>query len=116
MIRTAAERRVEEKNNHLGGNGHLVVRHLLLSPEEMLNKGRVFAHSTLEPGASIGYHIHTGDCEIYYIVSGHGEINDNCEIRSVKAGDVTITPDGHSHGLKNTGEEPLHFIALILYA
>ena len=100
----------------MGGEGHLVVRHMLQSPEEMLEKGRVFAHSTLEPGASIGFHIHSGESEIYYIFSGSGEINDNGEVKPVKSGDTIITPDGQGHGIKNTGDEPMHFIAIILYA
>ena len=116
MIRTAEKLFVEEKDCHMGGEGHLAIRHILTSPDEMLRKGRAFAHSTLEPGASIGYHLHEGESEIYYIYSGKGEINDNGEIRPIRAGDTIVTPDGHGHGIKNTGDDPLHFIALILYA
>jgi len=116
MTRHAADLLVEEKENHMGGEGHLAIRHILTSPDELLNKGRAFAHSTLEPGASIGYHIHEGESEIYYIYSGEGEINDNGTTIPVKPGDAIVTPNGHGHGIRNTGEEALHFIALILYA
>ena len=34
---------------------------------------------------------------------------------SVKAGDVTFTPDGKGHGLKNTGDTDLVFMALIIF-
>ena len=115
MIRTADKLLFEEKTDHMDGNGHLVIRHMLISPDEMLQKGRVFAHSTLEPGASIGYHMHEGESEIYYIYSGRGEINDNGEIKPIKAGDTIITQNGQGHSIKNTSDEALHFIALILY-
>ena len=32
----------------------------------------------------------------------------------VKAGDVTFTPDGQGHGMTNTGDEDLVFMALII--
>ena len=34
--------------------------------------------------------------------------------RPVKAGDITITPDGKGHGLTNTGDTDLVFMALII--
>ena len=70
---------------------------------------------TLAPGNSVGYHVHEGDNEIYYILSGTGEYNDNGNICTISAGDVTICNDGESHGLLNTGVEPIELIALILY-
>ena len=32
----------------------------------------------------------------------------------VRAGDVTFTPDGKGHGLTNSGDEDLVFMALII--
>jgi mannose-6-phosphate isomerase-like protein (cupin superfamily) len=81
----------------------------------MHHKGRVFAHTTLQPGCSIGYHIHSGESETYYIYSGIGEFNDNGTLKTVYAGDVTMTPAEHGHGIKNIGDEHLELIALILY-
>ncbi|MBP8900459.1 MAG: cupin domain-containing protein, partial [Blautia sp.] len=51
----------------------------------------------------------------YYILSGEGEYDDNGVKRPVKAGDITITPDGKGHGLANTGETDLVFMALIIF-
>ena len=36
-------------------------------------------------------------------------------VRPVKTGDVTFTPDNHGHGLKNTGDTDLVFMALIIF-
>ena len=37
------------------------------------------------------------------------------QVRPVKAGDITYTPNGCGHGLENTGDENLVFMALIIY-
>jgi mannose-6-phosphate isomerase-like protein (cupin superfamily) len=115
MIRRSNERTIERKESLFGGEGTVTVRSLLNGENEMYGKGRVFAHSTLQPGCSIGFHIHNNESETYYIYSGTGEFNDNGTVKTVKAGDVTFTGAGEGHGIKNTGTEPLEFIALILY-
>lgn len=115
MIRTSEEKLVQTKTNHLGGEGTIIIRSLLNDPDELYGKGRIFAHTTILPGAGIGYHVHNGESETYYIYSGEGEFNDNGALRHVSAGDVTFTGDGEGHCLRNTGTEPLEFIALILY-
>jgi mannose-6-phosphate isomerase-like protein (cupin superfamily) len=97
------------------GDGQITVRSLLNNEEEMYHKGRVFAHTTLPPGCSIGYHIHSDESETYYILSGIGEFNDNGTLKTVHPGDVTFTPAGQGHGIRNVGDEPLELIALILY-
>ena len=115
MVRRSNEKHVEHKPAPFNGVGDITVRHLLNGPEELYEKGRVFAHSTLEPGCGIGYHVHENEAEIYYIYSGTGELNDNGTITTVSAGDVSFTGAGEGHALKNIGEEPLEFIALIIY-
>ena len=115
MIRRTNEKIVEFKEKPFNGEGGVTVRSLLNNSEEMYGKGRVFAHSTLQPGNSIGYHLHKDESEIYYIYSGMAEFNDNGTSTTVSAGDVTFTGAGEGHGLKNIGADPLEFIALILY-
>lgn len=96
-----------------GGKGHLIKEHLL-SAEQLLGKNDMFARVTLEPGCSLGYHVHHGNAEAYYILSGEGEYDDNGTVRTVKAGDVTYTSDGMGHSIENKGGENLVFIALII--
>ncbi|MDE2413156.1 MAG: cupin domain-containing protein [Comamonadaceae bacterium] len=69
---------------------------------------------TLAPGDSIGYHQHTTNEDTYIIISGSGTFKDKDgkEI-VVKPGDVTIVRKGESHGLANTGKEPLVFVDVI---
>ena len=96
-----------------GGKGHVIIKHIL-GDKEMHGNCRMYAEVTLEPGCSLGYHEHHGESETYYILSGQGNYDDDGRIRRVKAGDVTFTPDGHGHGLTNSGNEDLVFMALII--
>ena len=77
-------------------------------------KLRTFAMAELAPAAEVGYHVHIGESESYYIISGCGTYNDNGREVPVSVGDVTFTPNGEGHGISNTGTEPLRFIALII--
>lgn len=115
MIRKNQEKLVEKKSAPFNGIGEITVRSLLNGSGELYDKGRVFAHTTVYPGSAIGYHVHHGESETYYILSGVAEFNDNGIITTVTAGDVTFTGDGEGHGIKAIGSEPVEMIALILY-
>ena len=114
MVRTAGEAKYVEKQM-FDGAGKAKMRLILESNEEMYGKGRVFNHLYLAPGCEVGWHIHHGDGETYYILSGTGEYNDNGTLKTVGPGDVTFVDDGEGHALKNTGDEMLEAIALILF-
>lgn len=114
MVRHLEEMVTERKASPFGGNGEITVRSLLQGPEEMYEKGRVFAHTTVYPGSEIGYHVHNNESETYYILSGSGTYNDNGEKVSIKAGDVLFCGDGKGHGIR-ADKEAIEMIALILY-
>lgn len=73
------------------------------------NLKMIFRKRILHPGSAIGYHLQTED-EIYYIISGTGEMQMNGKTFAVKAGDAILTRPGSSHGLKQTGNEDLSII------
>lgn len=104
-------RRVE---NMAGGKGHVLIKDIL-GEKELNGKCGLYSEVTIEPGCSLGYHEHHGESETYYILSGKGDYNDNGTVRPVKVGDITYTPNGCGHGLENTGDENLVFMALIIY-
>ena len=104
-------RRIE---NMCGGTGHVIIKDIL-EGDELKGKCGLYSQVTIEKGCSLGYHEHHGETETYYILSGQGEYDDNGVKRPVKAGDITITPDGKGHGLANTGETDLVFMALIIF-
>lgn len=115
MVRKSNKKIEERKPAPFEGKGEILVRNLLNGPDEMYKSGRVFAHTTVFPGSAIGYHIHKGESETYYILSGKGLFNDNGTLVEVEAGDVTFTGNGEGHGIEATGDEPIEMIALIIY-
>ena len=82
--------------------------------EDKNEKLRTFALAQLKPGEEVEFHIHEGESESYYIISGCGEYDDNGTVVEIHPGTVTYTPSGTGHGIKNTGDKMLEFIALIL--
>ena len=114
MVRRKEEA-VVEKKKMFGGAGEAVMQKILNGADEMYGKGRLFNYVTLEPGGEIAWHVHHGDGETYFILTGVGEYNDNGTILNVYPGDTTFVDAEEGHSLKNVGEEPLTAIALILY-
>ena len=114
MIRRAIELKKETINELRGGKGQVELIHIL-EKDELGGKGRLYARNILKPGASIGFHQHSGEFEAYYIISGEGTVNDNGILVPVKAGDLVRTDNGQSHSIENTGNTDLEFIALILF-
>ena len=82
--------------------------------EGMNSKVKLFSRVEIEVGEQVEYHIHEGNAESYYIISGEGLYDDNGSLRAVGAGTITFTPSGSGHALKNIGKEKLVFVALIL--
>jgi mannose-6-phosphate isomerase-like protein (cupin superfamily) len=68
-----------------------------------------FRKRILHPGSSIGYHLQKED-EIYYVLSGKGEMQMNGESFEVTTGDAILTRPGSSHGLRQIGAEDLVII------
>ena len=115
MIRKPEEFRIEYKEHMRDGDGTVQLTHFITGPEELNGKGRLFAKITLNPGCSIGYHVHEGDAELFYILKGTAEYNDAGEIRTVTAGDVTVCPTGTGHGIANKTDEVVELAAVIVY-
>lgn len=64
----------------------------------------------LPPGTSVGYHEHGSNEEVYVILEGNGTMTVNGTEQAVKPGDVLLNKPGWSHGLENTGEEPIRIL------
>jgi mannose-6-phosphate isomerase-like protein (cupin superfamily) len=73
----------------------------------------------LDPGDPIGHHQHVTkedvtNEDVEVIGSGEGVFKDkDGKDKPVKAGDIMIVRKGESHGIANTGEEPLVFVDVI---
>ena len=75
---------------------------------------RVYSILTLVPGASIGYHVHEGETELFYFLEGCGRVQDDEAFFDVAAGDSMATFSGHGHGVENTGDSDLVLLACIV--
>lgn len=115
MIRRKSEYTADIKENMRDGIGLVKIEHLL-KQEEMNEKGRLFAKITVKPGDSIGFHVHEGEIEAFYIICGEAEMSDNGEPVVLTAGDTILTKDGEGHSVKSVGTEALEMIALILFS
>jgi mannose-6-phosphate isomerase-like protein (cupin superfamily) len=95
----------DEPAPHNGGGNSSVFNFFIDAPNSKL----VFRKRVLHPGAAIGYHLQKEE-EIYYILSGEGEMTMNNKVFTVKPGDAILTFGGNSYGLKQTGTEDLVLI------
>lgn len=109
---THSQREVVRVDDQPGATGAFF-RERLAEGEVIAPHVKTFAKITVPAGTAMGYHQHVNDQEIYYILTGTGEYNDNGTILPLEAGDVFYCPAGDSHSISNTGEEDLTFIALI---
>ena len=114
MIKRKSDYFTEEKENLRGGEGTIKIEHFL-TKEELNNNGRLYAKMIMEPGTSIGHHLHEGEMEAYYVLSGEAEYDDNGEKVKLYSGDTALTPVGEGHSIKNTGSTALEIIALIIF-
>ena len=115
MIKRAADFQTEYRENMRGGNGTVELTSFA-TPEELNNKGRMFANITLKPGCSIGYHVHEADSELFYLIQGQVLYNDNGVEYSLSTGDVMVCPVGTGHSIANNGQEDALICAVIVYA
>ncbi len=94
-----------------GGKKH--VEHTLLSAQ-LPERVRIFNLLTLIPGASIGYHVHEGETELFYFIEGNGRVQDDDAFFDISAGDSMATFSGHGHAVENTGDNNLVILACIV--
>jgi mannose-6-phosphate isomerase-like protein (cupin superfamily) len=87
----------------------------IIQNEEFFEKGRMFAHVRLSKGDAVDWHIHTGEIEYYYILSGTGIFtNSDKTEQTVSGGDVCTMEVGGGHAIRQAGDDILEFIALII--
>ncbi|MFA6568084.1 MAG: cupin domain-containing protein [Victivallales bacterium] len=113
MIRRSGEFKCEFREKMRGGNGKVKIEHLWEPGVELKAKTRLCAKLTLAPGDSIGFHNHDNEEEVYIIVRGIAEAEDDGKIEKLRPGDTILTGNGAGHSIKSVGTEPLEVIAVI---
>ncbi|MCK5129053.1 MAG: cupin domain-containing protein [Clostridiales bacterium] len=100
------------RSNMKDGKGDVVINHV--QKDGLPEKCRLFANITLEPGCSIGHHVHHQETEFYTILKGVATVDDDGTSIEVSAGDVVVTPNGKGHSIENTGDETMEMLAIIV--
>ena len=113
MIRKSGTYRTELRENMRGGSGSVKIEHFWEPGSEMLSNNRMAARLTLPPGGSIGFHIHENEDEIFIIIKGQAEADDNGTAVLLNPGDTLLTGNGAGHSIRNIGESNLELVAII---
>ena len=85
------------------------IRELLAHRNSCIRK-QSLAEARLPPGQATTPHYHPQTEEIYYILSGQGEMQIDREKRPVVVGDAIAIPPGAKHQITNTGSQTLLFL------
>ena len=114
MLYHRNELKSETREKARGGDGTISFLHFVEGKGAVQKNTSLVAEITLPPGTSIGPHSHTEDTEFYIILEGSGTVNDNGTDKPIGKGDVTITGNGETHSIANTGSVPMVFHAVII--
>ena len=114
MIFTSADRKRERRDRFQGGRGGGFCTHAI-APTVRVPGSRFHQASRVEldPGGVIPEHLHADNEEIYWILSGSGFFLDDGIETAAGPGDLLLTRQGHRHGLRNSGNGPLVFLAIV---
>lgn len=112
MIKKKEEMRLGSVIGLRGGVGELYQEHIL-EKDETGGRTDMFCIFTIDPGKTIGLHTHDTNAEVYYMMEGEVEVNQNGEPHIIKTGDVVFTADGQSHSVANNSDKPAKILAII---
>ncbi len=84
-----------------------------ISARMYIDENNKIMKGKLEPGASIGMHVHEKSSEIIFIFSGNGKVLFDDSEERVSEGSCHYCPMGHAHSLINDGEKNLEFYCVV---
>ena len=113
MIKRDGSYEVVVKEQMRGGEGKVFIEKLWNSETELKANNRLFAKLRIESGCSIGFHNHDDEEEIFVILKGVAEADDNGKTEILYPGDTILTGDGAGHSIKSVGDETLEVLAVI---
>jgi len=97
--------------HYRGGTGTVRYRRAL-DPSVFLTNWGYVDHLIVTPGSSEGLHEHASVGEVYYVLSGDGEVTVAGETAAIRKGDgVPILP-GEAHAIINTGPQDLELMII----
>jgi mannose-6-phosphate isomerase-like protein (cupin superfamily) len=75
-------------------------------------KNLVVSSTFLEANKSTSGHRHAGQEEVYYFVSGKGQMELDHKIFDIGPGDIVLIEDNVFHKVHNTGDYGLYFVCV----
>ena len=99
--------------NMRGGDGSVKITHIL-DKGEYKGNSRLIGVITLEPGSSIGAHVHENEEEVFYIIEGTATYLDGDETVTLNCGDSCVCLGGENHSIANRTDSILKVFAVIL--
>ncbi|MBE9225954.1 cupin domain-containing protein [Phormidium sp. LEGE 05292] len=104
-------RKLSECEEFIAGD-NTILRELLHPDKQPLALRYSLAHATLPVGKTSTLHSLTTS-EVYYIISGKGEMHINEETQIVEPGDAVYIPPNAKQFIHNCGNEPLIFVCMV---
>ena len=83
-------------------------------PDETANRCKMVAELNLAPGQCTGFHGHTDDVELFYMLEGELICVEDGEEVTLKPGDCTSTCSGAKHQIINRSEEMAKVLAIVI--
>ena len=94
-----------------GGKGTVLYRRAL-GPEVFRTNWGYVDHVSIPPSASLGYHRHDLQEEIYYVISGKGRAVVGGETAAISAGDAVPVRLREAHAFENSGSGDLELMVI----
>jgi mannose-6-phosphate isomerase-like protein (cupin superfamily) len=89
-----------------------ILRELLHPDKQPIDLRYSLAHAVLPIGATSLPHVLTTS-EVYYVLSGIGEMSIDGQVSRIEPGDAVYIPPNAKQFLHNSGDEPIVFLAIV---
>lgn len=80
-------------------------------PPEFTNNAYSIELTTVGAGGASPRHVEPW-AHVFYILSGHGEVTVEDEVKEVRAGSVSPIAAGQAHSFRNTSADPLEMLVI----
>lgn len=104
-------RKLQQAEEFIAGDG-TILRELLHPDKQPLELRYSLAHAIVPVGQTSLAHALTTS-EVYYLLSGQGEMHIDDEVQLVEAGDAIYIPPNAKQFIFNCGDQPLVFICIV---